>query len=165
MKWIYLTLFFLLNFRNNFVQAQNTRMTFILSIDNSIPVTNVLNGSFTIFDSLGHTIDSIPFEYHIGWLELSGQSYIKLFTEYSNDEIKISFLFNHISAYDENYTQKYIEKIPKGWLNEQYMILKAYNYRDPFSRKKYTLKKDTYDIEIITPKGKIFLDKNKLINI
>jgi len=131
-------------------QDGTMRMNFVLEIDNEIPVATIYDGVFLIKDSAGNIKDKIPFDYEVGGLSMSSSNYHKLFFQYLKDEVTINFSYRNLDT-NSSEAYKYEKEIPKGWLNETYMIFKVYNYYNRESRKKYFLKKGGYGVEIRVP--------------
>jgi len=143
-----------------YAQEQDKRMVFILLIDNEVPVSNIFGGVFLIADSTGPVKDTIPFEYQVGSLRISHPNYEKL-RKYLKRKIIIDFKYNKLTT-NNSEVYEYKEKIPEGWLNEEYMIFKVYNYFNPESRRKYALNKNCYGIEIAVPgAGSVFPKRGK----
>jgi hypothetical protein len=119
-------------------QGQDKRLTFILTIDDELPVTDITDGVFLLKDSTGTIKDKISFDYHVGGLGISAVDYKTLFA--SNPEYSIFIKFKH-TVFRPNYTEYIYEKeIPRKWLNEEYIILKIYNASNKVSRAKYFFK-------------------------
>ena len=132
------------------VLMQNDQLPFILLIDNTIPATNILNSYFSIYDNSGSPEDSIPFEYHVGYIEFNSIDYQNLIHKYVDARIFINFKYEKFGS-NAYFTKNYKEELPKGGLNEQYMVIKIYNYIDTESRKKFSLKKNGYVFIIQSP--------------
>lgn len=145
-----LYLFLLLYSSASLGQEQNKRLTFILSIDNEVTITGVTDGVFLLRDSTGAIKDKLPFDYHVGGLIMSPSDYKKLFSYDPKYRISIKFKYTEFRPRCGEHT--YEEEIPKGWLNEEYMIFNVYNASNKGNRAKYFFKPgQEYLIQIKIP--------------
>lgn len=133
-----------------FGQEKSKRLTFILSIDGELPVSDIKDGFFMSGDSLGCIKDTIPFEYHVGYLSMSPANYKKFFSLNPSSRVFINFL--HLLFRPQHFEKIYRKEIPREWLNEEYIILKVYNVSNKESRAKYYFKPEEQSlIQIIIP--------------
>ena len=150
MKKVFLYLLLTVQTLTLFGQEQSKRLTFILSIDDQLPVTDITDGTFLIMDSVGTIKEKIPFNYHVGGLGLSLSDYKKLFA--SNSDSRILIRFKHVQFRPTYVEYSYEKEIPKGWLNEEYMVLKVYNKSVKSNRAKYFYKPgQRYIIQVKIP--------------
>jgi hypothetical protein len=135
---------------NLFGQQINNRLNFILLVDNDVVRSNVNAGYFLINNSTGKSIDTVRFEYQVGALIIKKHDYSRLHSIDSNSQVFICFNYwNYMFDHDKIFTYKC--KITPEWLNEDYIILKIYNYANKYSRKKYEIKKNSYRFIIEVP--------------
>jgi hypothetical protein len=131
-------------------QIKNERLTFILFIDNKLPVTDVTDGEILIKDSSGIKMDEIPFDFHVGGLLMSSLDYKKLFN--INPKLRIFIKFKYKVFYPKYDEFLYESEIPVGWLNKEYIILKVYNKSDKINREKYVFGNgEKYLVQIMIP--------------
>ncbi len=115
---------------------------------------------FLLKDNSDAIKDTIPFDYHVGGLVMTASDYKKLFVSAPNYRVSVKFRY---TEFRPQYIQNDYEKeIPKGWLNEEYTILKVYNYANKVSRAEYVFKaNEKYLIQIKIPASSTILITHK----
>lgn len=111
---------------NSFSQNQSERLNFLIMIDNQISGLNISEGYFTIADSLGNVKEKINFEYHVGYLQLSAESYEKFYSLSNPSKITIQFKNRTINPSFKEVSYQYV--FSSDWINKEYMLLKIYNF-------------------------------------
>ena len=160
MKKALLCLFLALYSSGLLAQEQSKRLTFILFIDSQLPTTGITDGMFLLKDSSGVIKDKMPFDYHVGGLVMAASDYEKLFK--STSEYRIFVKFKYAEFRPENIQNTYEKEIPKGWLNDEYIILKVYNYANKANRAEYVFKpREEYLIQIKIPASSTILITHK----
>jgi hypothetical protein len=146
---LFLIMSLLLSIKNGFAQEANSHMTFILLIDDEVPVRNIIDGFFSLYDSAGYSESCIPFNYHVGWIELTDSDYHKLLFHRPNDRIAFSFTYK-VSDSSRIY-KHYTLEIPQEMINKVYLIIGVYNYENLESREKYFIPGGSYGATISSP--------------
>lgn len=143
-----------------FGQAQDKRLTFILIIDDELPVTDITNGIFLFKDSAGTIKDKISFDYKVGGLLMSSSDYKKLLSP--NPEHRIFIKFKHIEFRPHHVEYTYEKEIPNGWINKEYIIFRVFNASNKVNRTKYFFKQgEEYLIQIKIPGSSTLLITRK----
>ena len=129
-----------------------------MQINDYFPDPSIIHGVFRVIDSNKNVQDSITFEYHIGRLVMNAASY-KRFVNF-DQRYQLLLKIGELGAdsytwswYEIPIPTKYINgEYPKGFINEEYFIVKIFNKSDEVSRERYVFPDDKYYItRVIIP--------------
>jgi len=130
----------------SFGQERSKRLNFVLLIDNEIPVASISKGIFEIKDSAGYMIDTIPFVYNVGGLEVSESDYRLLFSRNRKSTVFIKFFYiSAMTSFDP-----YLYKTSIA-LSKDYVIMRIFNRAKRENVEKYEFGKRQYLIQTETP--------------
>src|ERR1700749_3638406 len=127
-------------------------LPFILQINDYFPDPSIIKGVFHIIDSNKTVKDSITFEYHIGRLVMATADYSRFIN--FNQHYQLLLKIGELGADSYTWTwyeiaipTKYINwEYPKGFINQEYFIVKIFNKSDEVSRERYVFPDDKYYI-------------------
>lgn len=146
MKKILYLLIFILGYTNFYSQTKDSKVNFIIVIDDELRYINIYDKYFTIIDSLNNEY-KIDFDYTVGDLKVTKSSYEKLFNK-GNKKVFISFINREIKP--TYYEKEYKCELPIEMINDTYMLLKIYNSSKKENKKYYFGDKD-YIIQFLSP--------------
>ncbi len=116
-----------------FGQTETRSLPFILQVDDDFPDPSTIHGVFRIMDSTKNVKDSINFDYHIGRLVMSAADYERFVNFNQRDRLWLRIGKLGDDSYTRNWYEisiptEYInEEYPKGFINEEYIIVKIFN--------------------------------------
>jgi hypothetical protein len=151
MKKLYLILSFLFLYQVCLSQELEKKLKFLLSVDNEIPSNNVSNFQLTSVDSASKAEQRFSMTYKAGELITTDTVMHALLQLNSTTDLVLSFSYQSFrtkAAVDHSF----ICIIPKGWFNEQYLILNIYSKEYPENQQKFLYKPgEIYVTRLLTP--------------
>jgi len=134
--------------------CQNDKINtdFIILIDNEVIESNIYESYIKIEDDFNVVLDSIPFKYSVGDIEINQYDYDILKSQNSGTTINITFKYRQIEPDIKEYY--YTKQVPLSWLNGRYIIFKVYNLENKKNRRCFSERKG-YSIEIEAPGAQI----------
>jgi hypothetical protein len=135
-------------------QTKEKSLPLIISIDGDIPSAGIYKGTFLIEDILGNPIDTIPFNYVVSKATVTAKQYRELMSLAPKDKVVLRFGYDR-SYPNVNVPEEYYEyetKMSARYFNDEYIIVKIYNFANPLN-KIYAPSKKGYGVELYTPNG------------
>lgn len=151
-----LILFIILLTYKTFGQDPCDRLRFVLLIDGEVPVANIYESWIELKD--GASLRKIPFNYEVGSLFFPGNGYKELKALSPEAEIVIRFKYHQFEPKSAELLYK--KSLKAGWLNQQYMIFKVYNFSNKANNRAFNERKG-YGIEISTASFSTVLPRRK----
>lgn len=132
-----------------FAQETIKPMNFILKINDVIPENGIFEGFFLIKDSTGKVLkNQFPFTYRVGYLNVIGENYDKLFFKTRNSRVFMQFKQKDI---EHGYMEiPYEFEIPAAFINKEYIICSVYDVALRENKLKYDFrgKKRIFNINV-----------------